>query len=216
MRTMRTVGLILVAVVGVGGLWTLRARESAARSREVFSGRAETEAAPAPAPAVRSRPLPPTVKVLDAPPAIPNATAARPQSLLDVPFTPELVRGLQEMTRDERLWLDYKLGFLSKLESCVQGRIQSHASIQLWAHFNVDAAKQEATGTDVELTDSGLTTDEEAVFTECAESAHAGTMLRLPHPPDEGEYHVNTVIAFPLDDDAAYSFLKTGTWPTRS
>ena len=106
MRTMRTVGLFLVAVVGVGALIALRARKPVAQPRAASSERAETEASRYAAPAVRSRPLPPTVKVLDVPPTVPNATAARPQSLLDVPFTPELVHGLAQMTRDERLWLD--------------------------------------------------------------------------------------------------------------
>jgi hypothetical protein len=165
-------------------------------------------------------PEPATLRAAIALSTTPTSTPPAPASvgtaprLVHLPETDGIQTGLVALGPDARPILEYKLALLHDLARCLEVDTVATGSVRAFFHF-VAAPDGAMLPTTVEILDSTLPEEQDPAVFECLVAAHTVSLLELGHPPAEPEFSWATRIAFPLDNDFVYRFIRADGAITR-
>lgn len=134
-----------------------------------------------------------------------------PSRISDVPMTDWRREQFAALNPQDLELLDYKLGFLSDLRSCLSSEHPEvtgfEGEIEFFAHFKIESDDGRATGTSVDLLNSTASSELDTAFSDCANLAQQGRPFTSEHfAQGKTEFHWATAVKFPLERDNAYLF----------
>ena len=150
------------------------------------------------------------VKQLQPPPPWPGPW---PESVADLPKTPEMQRRLSEFESLRKL--DYSLGFLARLRRCLGSQVKTVGGVFVELWFDVESETGRATGSRVAIHESALEEDEDRVVLKCLESEHIGRSFVFESWPSEPDapavqkdgYLIRTALDLPIQNQRLYRAL---------
>jgi hypothetical protein len=133
-----------------------------------------------------------------------------PKSVADLPHNARTETKLAQFQSVQAL--DYMLGLLARVRSCVGTGVKSSGGIFVELWFDVEASTAKATGSRVAVFQSALDLDDDPLVVECLERSHVGHSFifepKLKPPESESDgYVIRQVLNVPLENEPLYSAL---------